>query len=40
MKATDLIRFSFKSEAIWMLIFSLAPAVVGSLILLVAVLLR
>jgi hypothetical protein len=40
MKATDLIRFSFKSEAIWMLIFNLAPAVVGLLILFVAVLLR
>ena len=30
-----LIEFSFKTEAIWMLIFSLAPAIVGLLIVLV-----
>ena len=40
MKAKDLVRFSFKSEAIWMLIFGFAPAVMGLIILLVVVLLR
>jgi hypothetical protein len=34
-----LIRFSFKSEPVWMLLLSLAPAVVGLLILLLALLL-
>lgn len=32
--------FSFKTEAIWMLIFSLAPAVAGLLIILVSLVLR
>jgi len=32
--------FSFKSEPIWMLFFSLSPALLGLLIGLVAVLLR
>lgn len=32
--------FSFKSEAIWMLIFCLAPAVAGLLIALVVLALR
>ena len=40
MTAKNLFSFSFKAEAIWMLIFSLAPAVLGLLILLVVVLLR
>jgi hypothetical protein len=31
-------RFSFKSEPIWMLLFSLAPAVLGLLIALFVVL--
>jgi hypothetical protein len=31
-----LIRFSFKSEPIWILVFSFAPAVVGLLLLLLA----
>jgi hypothetical protein len=35
-----LIQFSFKREPIWMLVFSLAPAVLGLLILLLALLLR
>jgi hypothetical protein len=34
------IRFSFKSEPIWMLLFSFAPAVVGLLLLLMVWLLR
>jgi len=34
----NLFRFSFKREAIWMLVFSLAPAVIGLLILLVVLL--
>ena len=36
-KATvmKLLRFSFKAEAIWMLVFGFAPAVVGLLIVLV-----
>ena len=34
------IRFSFKSEPIWMIVFTLVPAVVGLLILLLALLLR
>ena len=34
----DPLKFSFKREAIWMLVFSLAPAVIGLLILLVVVL--
>lgn len=33
-------RFSFKSEPIWMLVFSLAPAVVGLLLFLLALLIR
>jgi hypothetical protein len=35
-----LIRFSFKSEPIWMFLFSLAPAVLGLLVILLALLLR
>jgi len=35
-----LIRFSFKSEAIWMMVFSFAPMVIGLLIFLLALLLR
>ncbi len=35
-----LIRFSFKSEAIWMMLFSFGPVVVGLLIFLLALLLR
>jgi hypothetical protein len=31
-------RFSFKLEPIWMLVFSLGPAVVGSLIVLFVIL--
>lgn len=33
-------RFTFKSEPIWMLVFSLGPAVLGLLILLILKLLR
>ena len=29
------IEFSFKKEAVWMLVFSLAPAVLGVLIMLI-----
>jgi predicted membrane-bound mannosyltransferase len=32
--------FSFKNEAIWMLVLSLAPAIVGALILLIVWLFR
>ncbi|MGH9962014.1 MAG: hypothetical protein ACREBC_33610 [Pyrinomonadaceae bacterium] len=35
-----LIQFSFKSEPIWMLVFSLAPALVGLVFLLLVLLLR
>ena len=35
-----LTRFSFKSEPIWMLVFAVAPGVIGLLILLLALLLR
>jgi hypothetical protein len=35
-----LIRFSFKSEPIWMLAFSLVPGLLGLLVLLLALLLR
>ena len=35
-----LAQFSFKREPIWMLLFSLAPAALGLLVLLVALLLR
>ncbi len=35
-----LIRFSFKSEAIWMMVLSFAPMVIGLLIFLLALLLR
>jgi hypothetical protein len=31
-----LIQFSFKSEPIWMLVFSLAPGILGLLILILA----
>ena len=34
-----LIQFSFKSEPIWMLVFSFAPPVLGLLVLLLALLL-
>lgn len=34
------IRFTFKSEPIWMLVFSLAPMVLGLLVFLLALLLR
>ena len=34
----DPLNFSFKREAIWMLVISLAPAVIGLLILLVVLL--
>ena len=40
MSLSKLFSFSFKSEPIWMLMFSFAPAVLGLLILLVVVLLR
>lgn len=33
-------RFSFKSEAYWILIFSLAPAALGLLVFLIALLMR
>ena len=32
--------FTFKNEAIWMVVFSIAPAVLGVLILIVVYLLR
>jgi hypothetical protein len=38
MKTTKAFGFSFKSEPIWMLLFSLAPAVVGLLVALFVVL--
>ena len=31
----NLYRFSFKSEALWILVFAFAPAILGILILLV-----
>lgn len=34
------LRFSFKSEPIWMLLFSLGPATLGLLVLLVVLILR
>ena len=40
MKGTRLFSFSFKSEAIWMLVFNLAIIIVGVLIALVVTLLR
>ena len=40
MKARNLFTFSFKSEAIWMLVFNLAIIIVGLLIALVVTLLR
>jgi hypothetical protein len=33
-------KFSFKSEAYWILVFSLAPAALGLLVLLLVLLLR
>lgn len=35
-----LTQFSFKSEAIWMIVFAVVPGVLGGLILLLALLLR
>ena len=35
-----LLRFTFKNEAIWMLIFSLGPLLIGLAILLIVVLAR
>jgi hypothetical protein len=39
MKTSELYRFSFKSEAIWMTVMSFAPAIIGLLIVLVLALL-
>ena len=36
----NLLNFSFKNEAIWMVILSLAPAVIGVLVLLTVWFLR
>ncbi len=35
-----LIRFSFRAEPIWMLVFAVVPGVLGLLVLLLALLLR
>ena len=35
-----LYQFSFRREPIWMLVFSLAPAILGLLVLLVVLLIR
>jgi uncharacterized membrane protein YeaQ/YmgE (transglycosylase-associated protein family) len=32
--------FSFKREAVWMIVFSLAPAVIGAIIMLIVLLSR
>ena len=35
-----LLRFTFKNEAIWMMIFSVAPAIVALLVILIVLFLR
>jgi hypothetical protein len=40
MKTIKLLGFSFKSEPIWMLVFSIVPGVLGLLIVLFVILFR
>jgi hypothetical protein len=35
-----ILTFSFKREAVWMVVLSIAPAVIGALILLIVLLFR